>query len=257
MTSVLESQREITVLGYTKLTEDAKWFIGDKYASAGVGAVTLGENLDTNVALPVFAGRVCYQAFGMRNLQTSTPGGYMRNIISQNHGSVLEHVSVSFHVSGVSRALSHELVRHRHFSYSQESQRYVTGSGSHRYVVPPALRDHPDLMTQLRENVEAACGLADALFTRLRDEGLGKKQAAEAARAVLPNCHATSLVFTGNLRSLMEFVTKRDHAAADAEMQEFAHDIYQLCDDLFPEVFGVRALWDASSQQKGSNYDKS
>ena len=80
---------------------------------------------ETGQELIEFAGRLCYESFDLPNPDTATNEGYVRNIISLGHESVLEHVSVTFYVEGVSRNLTHELIRHRHLSFSELSQRFV------------------------------------------------------------------------------------------------------------------------------------
>jgi thymidylate synthase (FAD) len=180
------------------------------------------------------AGRACYQSW-------SNPSGrdnraYLANIIRQGHFSVLEHASATFYIEGVSRSLTHELVRHRHFSFSQLSQRFVKMEDA-GYVVPPALRDlldeymlprHPhDLpIDTVRDELSDTFELAKAAYARLvallEAKGLPRKAAREAARAVLPNMVETSIVVTGNHRSWREFVQKRHTADADAEIRELA-----------------------------------
>ena len=80
---------------------------------------------DGGEALVEFAGRACYQSWSKPNPRTATNAGYLKHIIDVGHFSVLEHASVSFYITGISRSCTHELIRHRHFSYSQLSQRYV------------------------------------------------------------------------------------------------------------------------------------
>ena len=87
--------------------------------------VPWGTVADGGQALAEFAGRACYQSWSKPNPRTATNAGYLRHILEVGHLSVLEHGSVSFYLTGVSRSLTHELIRHRHFSYSQLSQRYV------------------------------------------------------------------------------------------------------------------------------------
>ena len=82
-------------------------------------------DVDGGQALAEFAGRACYQSWAKPNPRTATNAGYLRHILEVGHLSVLEHGSVTFYLTGVSRSLTHELIRHRHFSYSQLSQRYV------------------------------------------------------------------------------------------------------------------------------------
>jgi thymidylate synthase (FAD) len=91
-------------------------------APAGVPWST---DADGGQALAEFAGRACYQSWAKPNPATATNAGYLRHILEVGHLSVLEHGTVSFYLTGISRSLTHELIRHRHFSYSQLSQRYV------------------------------------------------------------------------------------------------------------------------------------
>ena len=95
-------------------------------------------------ALVEFAGRACYQSWSKPNPKTATNAGYLRHIIDVGHFSVLEHASVSFYITGISRSCTHELIRHRHFSYSQLSQRYVPENAS-QIVVPPGIEDDEEL----------------------------------------------------------------------------------------------------------------
>lgn len=175
--------------------------------------------------LAEFAGRACYQAWAKKNPATATNKGYMANILDHGHFSILEHGSVTFYVEGVSRALTHELVRHRHLSYSQLSQRFVDESNRAPHVIPPAflgspsearlvaLADYVDRVTQdaYREAVHI-----------LEREGKTRKESREAARAFLPNMTETKIVVTGNLRAWRDFLHKRWDAHADAEIREFA-----------------------------------
>lgn len=103
---------------------------------------------DGGPALVEFAGRACYQSWSKPNPKTATNAGYLRHIIDVGHFSVLEHASVSFYITGISRSCTHELIRHRHFSYSQLSQRYVPEKDS-RVVVPPGMEDDADLRPSL------------------------------------------------------------------------------------------------------------
>ena len=98
--------------------------------------VPWSTDVDGGEALVEFAGRACYQSWSKPNPKTATNAGYLRHIIDVGHFSVLEHASVSFYITGISRSCTHELIRHRHFSYSQLSQRYVPEKES-RVVVPP------------------------------------------------------------------------------------------------------------------------
>ena len=168
----------------------------------------------------VFGGRVCYDSHHLPNPNTAQPGAYLNNIVAQNHWSVLEHAHFNFYLEGVSRSLTHELVRHRHFSFSQESQRYVAQPP--RVVVPPnATADEEHGILYCSAYVyERYKALDQGLLGE--EDGLTRKQRREKNRAVLPNCFATNIMVSGNLRSWLEFLQKRLSPAADAEMQQVA-----------------------------------
>src|SRR5246127_2015776 len=116
-----------------------------------------------------FARRACYQSWSKPNPRTATNAGYIKHIIDVGHFSVLEHASVSFYITGISRSCTHELIRHRHFSYSQLSQRYVPEKES-QVVVPPGMEDDAELHALFLEASEAAL----TSYTKLL-EGLEKK----------------------------------------------------------------------------------
>ncbi|HVQ98940.1 MAG TPA: FAD-dependent thymidylate synthase, partial [Mycobacterium sp.] len=117
---------------------------------------------DGGQALVEFAGRACYQSWSKPNPKTATNAGYLRHIIDVGHFSVLEHATVSFYITGISRSCTHELIRHRHFSYSQLSQRYVP-DGDSRVVVPPGMEDD----AELRQLLIAAADASRATYTEL------------------------------------------------------------------------------------------
>ena len=106
--------------------------------------VAWDTDADGGQALAEFAGRACYQSWGKPNPATATNEGYLRHILEVGHLSVLEHGSVSFYLTGVSRSLTHELIRHRHFSYSQLSQRYVPERDA-SMVEPEVIAADPEL----------------------------------------------------------------------------------------------------------------
>jgi thymidylate synthase (FAD) len=212
------------------------------------------------------AGRACYLSWNRPHAKTATNDGYMANILTQGHESVLEHASVSFYVTGVSRSLSHELVRHRHLSFSQQSQRYVdeTGAG---VVVPPAMRGtwegfgtEADRVTRAFDDAadashSAYVTLVDALVELTMAEGVSprdaRKRAREAARSVLLNATVTSFVVTGNLRAWRDVLRKRHHVAADAEIQGFAREVLRQLREIAPA-----SVQDIQDEPYGSDQGK-
>jgi len=179
-------------------------------------------------ALAEFAGRACYQSWTKPNPATATNAGYLRHILEVGHLSVLEHGSVTFYLTGVSRSLTHELIRHRHFSYSQLSQRYVPERDA-AVVEPDVIAGDPELHAEFAAASEAALAsytkLLEGLEKKYADEPnatLRRKQARQAARAVLPNATETRIVVTGNYRAIRHFVAMRASEHADTEIRALA-----------------------------------
>lgn len=191
--------------------------------------------------LTTLAGRACYQSFHRPYEATKLDEDYLkRTLFEQGHWSIAEHASATFYLEGVSRAFTHELIRHRHLSYSQLSQRFVDESNA-AYVVPPAMLGS-DLHEQaldsyVRFSLET---YEDAVEELLRD-GYSRKQAREAARAFLPNCIETKIVVSGNLRAWHEVTQRRMQPDADAEMQEVMTMIYDELTEIAPAIFPFRS----------------
>ena len=205
--------------------------------------VPWSTDADGGAALVEFAGRACYKSWSKPNPRTATNAAYLRHIIDVGHFSVLEHASVSFYISGVSRSCTHELIRHRHFSYSQLSQRYVPEDDS-QVVVPPGIEDDPELLEVFLDAADASRAAYIELLARLEakldDSGtatLRRKQARQAARAVLPNATETRIVVTGNYRAWRHFIAMRASEHADVEIRRLAIECLRQLIDVAPQVF--------------------
>lgn len=190
--------------------------------------VPWSTDADGGEALAEFAGRACYQSWSKPNPRTATNSGYLENILQVGHLSVLEHGTVSFYLTGISRSLTHELIRHRHFSYSQLSQRYVPERDA-AMVEPAVIANDPELHAKFvaatGASVAAYEELLEGLQQRFADEPkatLRKKQARQAARALLPNATETRIVVTGNYRAWRHFIAMRATEHADVEIREVA-----------------------------------
>jgi thymidylate synthase (FAD) len=217
--------------------------------------VPWSTDADGGQALLEFAGRACYQSWSKPNPKTATNAGYLQHIIDVGHFSVLEHASVSFYITGISRSCSHELIRHRHFSYSQLSQRYVPESES-QIVVPPGMEDDDELRRILVEAADASRATYAELLSRLEAKFadqptavLRRKQARQAARSVLPNATETRIVVTGNYRAWRHFIAMRASEHADVEIRRLAIASLRQLVDLAPGVFGdfqISALADGT-----------
>ena len=198
---------------------------------------------DGGEALAEFAGRACYQSWKKPNPATATNAGYLEHILQVGHLSVLEHGTVSFYLTGMSRSLTHELIRHRHFSYSQLSQRYVPERNA-AMVEPDVIADdaelHDKFMAATAASQAAYTELLEGLEKKFADEPnatLRRKQARQAARAVLPNATETRIVVTGNYRAWRHFVAMRASEHADVEIRALAVECLKQLKDKVPNVF--------------------
>ncbi len=203
--------------------------------------------------LAEFAGRLCYLSFGKeanvrgghRAIQGRTTNQeYIANLLEVKHGSVLEHVVYSFLFEGISRALTHELVRHRAgFGYSQLSQRYVDESNI-AFVVPPEIQEGTPAFHLWKEACENALAsyrkLLDQVAEQVADEPkatLRRKRARQAARAVLPNSAETKIVVTANARAWRHFIELRASPFADAEIRTLAIAVLRVLQTEAPDLF--------------------
>lgn len=170
-----------------------------------------------------YAGRACY-----RSEPKGDAGVFLKARVREGHESLIEHASVTFDIRGISRACSHQLVRHRIASYSQESQRYVDMTDA-EYVVPPAVRENAQALAVWQEFV----GRVGETYNQLRELGVRK----EDARFVLPNATATRIIVTMNFRSLRHFFTVRCDRAAQWEIRELALEMLRQVHRIAPAVF--------------------
>ncbi|MCO1576644.1 FAD-dependent thymidylate synthase [Crossiella sp. SN42] len=198
---------------------------------------------DGGEALAEFAGRACYQSWSKPNPATADNAGYLRHILEVGHLSVLEHGSVSFYLTGMSRSLTHELIRHRHFSYSQLSQRYVPEHDA-AVVEPEIIAEDPELHRKFLAAAEASVAAYHELLAGLERKFAGtanatlrRKQARQAARAVLPNATETRIVVTGNYRAWRHFIAMRATEHADVEIRSLAVECLRQLRKVAANVF--------------------
>ena len=190
------------------------------------------------------AARVCYSDKGFWDIWNETPMTppqhedkendkallLLKGLVEKGHGSVLEHCCFTFSIEGISRACSHQLVRHRIASYSQQSQRYVRGD-LFDFVTPDKIIDNPnplvlydDMMTRIQD-----------VYKRLVDVyGIPK----EDARYILPNATTTNIVVTMNARELLHFIELRSSPRAQWEIRELAQEMLKQLKEVAPVIFG-------------------
>ncbi len=216
----------------------------------------IGESTDGE-RLAEFAGRLCYMS--QRNPASRSTREYLENIKRQGHGSVLEHANYSLLLEGVSRSLTHELVRHRAgFAYSQLSQRYVDESEAN-FVVPPAMLGDDALVGAWQAQIDAAqaayVALVGELMTRYQwvaDRVHRRKMAREAARGVLPNSTETKIVVTGNARAWRTMLELRSSEGAELEIRRLAVAVLRVLQQEAPAFFCDFEIYEAEDRREAA-----
>ncbi len=179
-------------------------------------------------AICAAAGKSCYSDKCAADLMhQGEPEKILGNIVGMGHHSVIEHATFTFSVEGVSRSLTHQLVRHRIASFSQQSQRYVSIQEP-SYVVPPLIAEND-------ESKEVYDGIMQSIWDAYHK--LQKLVPSEDARYVLPNGCTTNITITMNARELRHFFALRCCNRAQWEIRELADEMLKLCKEVSPTIF--------------------
>lgn len=178
-------------------------------------------------ALIEHAGRVCYRSESPDS--ESATARFIQRRIEEGHESIVEHASATFEIGEISRAATHQLVRHRIASYSQESQRYVDMSDP-ECVIPPDIATHPEAMAIWNESVAQT----QETYRRLRKLGIKK----EDARFLLPNATASRIIVTMNFRELLHVFRLRISPHAQWEIRQMCVSMLECLLPHAPNVFG-------------------
>jgi thymidylate synthase (FAD) len=203
--------------------------------------VDWSTDADGGQALAEFAGRACYESWSKPNPATATNATYLAHILEVGHLSVLEHGVATFYLTGLSRSVTHELIRHHHLSFSQLSQRYMPEHDA-TMVEPDVIAQDPALHKRFIEATQASVrayqDLLAGLEEKLGDSGAQvRKQARQAARAVLPHATETRVVVTGNYRAWRHVVATRASEHADVEIRQLVVECLRHLRRVAPHVF--------------------
>ncbi|WP_018249374.1 FAD-dependent thymidylate synthase [Orenia marismortui] len=205
---------------------------------AKVKLINYTPNPDKTVAA---SARLCYSSAGadqlLENMSQEDVDRLLGIILSNGHFSTLEHINFTFAIEGISRVTSHQLVRHRIASYSQQSQRYVRERGQFDYIIPKKLEDDKELVEIFKENMEQQQKMYDELTDKLVKKGYNEKEAIEAARYVLPNATETKIVVTMNARTLLHFFELRCCDRAQQEIRDMAREMLRQVREVAPIIF--------------------
>jgi thymidylate synthase (FAD) len=245
---------KLYILSRPALTEEIGHFLSNEGASWRTSpAATVAE------ALTEFAGRICYMSFGDKQ-SCKTNAEYIANLVDQGHESVLEHVNWTFLLTGVSRAFTHQLVRHRPgFAYSQLSQQYHDEAHAD-FVQPYGLEKYPAALDSWSKAMQTAAAAYTAIVGALEADAqeaqseVSRKEMSRAirsaARSVLPNATETKIVVTANARALRHFLLVRGSILGDFEMRAVSALIYKMLHSEAPSFvadFKAGALADGSA----------
>ena len=204
--------------------------------------VQLLEVSQNAIALIYAACRQCYSEkfagdfFMDEGADLKKQEEFVKKIVASGHQSPLEHVKFSFAIQGVSRALTHQLVRHRLASYSQQSQRYVKEK-DFDYIIPPSIEGNPEAKKEFESLMAAIQQSYTKLSQYLGQDNLSGETANQDARFALPQAAETKIVVTMNCRELLHFFAHRCCARAQWEIRALADRMLSICLEKLPAVF--------------------
>jgi len=210
--------------------------------------VTLLTNTPEPQKTVTAAAMLCYSKAGadeiIGNITEENVEKFLNRLMSMGHESPVEHVSFTFAIEGVSRVLSHQLVRHRIASYSQKSQRYVN-EGQFNYIIPPEIEKDTDLAEVFNSTMEFLDEKYTHLVSKLTEKYVAtgmkpmdaEKKSMEDARYVLPNACETKIVTTMNVRTLLHFFNQRCCDRAQWEIRDMANEMMRICKEIAPLLF--------------------
>ena len=183
--------------------------------------------------IAALAAKLCYSGADLADLQEKVTNDeqtdFIKKLIGMGHFSVFEHVSFTFGVEGVSRALTHQLVRHRLASYSQKSQRYVKAGEKFPFIMPHTVAENSEAQEIFNETINQI----SKAYNKLLDLGMP----AEDARYLLPNACETKIIVTMNARELLHFFALRSCNRAQWEIRELSDKMLALCYRVAPAIF--------------------
>jgi thymidylate synthase (FAD) len=208
--------------------------------AAQLSVALLQHTPDPDRAVAV-AGRLCYAPVSAAELahdmSDEDVAKLVRILVRSGHHSAIEHASFTFAIDGVSRACTHQLVRHRVASYNQQSQRYVRFGAADSFVVPPRIAADPQAEAIFLQAMEQARVAYDKLVEIGLGEGRSAESVQEDARFVLPNAAETKIVVTMNARELRHFFRVRCCRRAQWEINDLSWQMRGIVRDVSPYLF--------------------
>jgi thymidylate synthase (FAD) len=215
-------------------------FSREKMQRAGLQVKLLDMSKDP-LSLLYKAYRQCYSSGWAgdmmgEDINEERKEAFIREMMNFGHDSPLEHVKFTFAIKGVSRVLTHQLVRHRIASYSQQSQRYVDME-NFKYVIPPSIAGDEVLQYEFKKLMDQIQRSYSILLERFREKGIVGEKAHEDARFIIPQAAETKIVVTMNCRELLHFFNQRCCNRAQWEIRALAKKMLEICRKELPSVF--------------------
>lgn len=203
--------------------------------------VILLRNTPSPEETVAMAAKLCYSPSDIKSLREKIEAKdqrrFVEKLVNMGHMSPIEHASFTFAIEGISRACSHQLVRHRLASYSQQSQRYVSEESGFDYIVPPLIKEDKELKRYFEDFMERAQEAYTHLVRRLNERGVEGEAANQDARFVLPNAAETKIMLTMNARELLHFFRQRCCNRAQWEIRQMAVEMLKLAKNVAPVIF--------------------
>lgn len=187
------------------------------------------------------AAKVCYSPSDIdalkKKIETKDQKAFVEKLMKMGHMSPIEHPSFTFAIEGISRACSHQLVRHRLASYSQQSQRYVSEEAGFDYIIPETIKGDKGLERYFKNFMANAQESYNYIVKRLNEKGFKGESANQDARFVLPNACETKIMVTMNARELLHFFKQRCCNRAQWEIRAMAIEMFKLVKKIAPTIF--------------------
>jgi thymidylate synthase (FAD) len=203
--------------------------------------VILLEHTPNPEAVVAMAAKLCYSPSDIESLKEKTAAKdqkqFVEKLMEIGHMSPIEHASFTFAVEGISRACSHQLVRHRLASYSQQSQRYVSEEAGFDFIIPPSIKKDGELARYFRDFMNKAQEAYSHIVSRLNEKGLKGEEANQDARFILTNACETKIIITMNARELLHFFKQRCCNRAQWEIRSMAINMLRLVSRTAPAIF--------------------
>jgi thymidylate synthase (FAD) len=195
-------------------------------------------NPEATVAM---AAKLCYSPVDISSLKEKIEAkdqkAFVEKLVKIGHMTPIEHASFTFAIEGISRACSHQLVRHRLASYSQQSQRYVSEESGFDYIIPPTIKEDKELKNAFVEFMKDAQKAYNTMVGKLNEKGIKGESANQDARFLLPNAAETKIMVTMNARELLHFFKQRCCNRAQWEIRIMSEKMLKLVNKVAPTIF--------------------